>query len=171
MRDKVEFQKYKGKLDFVFTSPPYFSKEVYSDDPEQSCHKFSTYEAWRDGFLRPTLETAVEYLRRDRYLAWNIADIALDGKLLPLEKDSCDILKELGMEYVTTLKMTLAPMPGGNRFVDTGEKELVTKNTIYGEETEEVAVTEGMMKNFVEISSKGKKMKLKFEPVFCFRKP
>lgn len=171
MRDKIDFQKYKGKLDFVFTSPPYFSKEVYSDDPEQSCHKFSTYETWRDGFLRPTLETAVEYLHRDRYLAWNIADIALDGKLLPLEKDSCDILKELGMEYVTTLRMTLAPMPGSNRFVDTGEKEIITKNTIYGEETEEVAVTDGMMKNFVEISSNGKKMKLKFEPIFLFYKP
>jgi hypothetical protein len=172
MRDQVAFQKYKGKLDFVFTSPPYFSKEVYSDDPEQSCHKFSTYDTWREGFLRPTLETAVEYLRRDRYLAWNIADVAFDGKLLPLEEDSCSILRELGMKYVTTLKMTLAAMPGGNRFQTTGDKEIVTTNTIYGEETEEIDVTEGMMKNFVEITSAGgKRMKLKYEPIFIFYKP
>jgi hypothetical protein len=172
MRTQPEFQKYKGKLDFVFTSPPYFNKEVYSDDKEQSCHKFSTYDSWRDGFLRPTLETAVEYLRNDRYLAWNIADIALDGKLLSLEEDSCNILKELGMKYITTIKMTLAPMPGGNRFVETGEKEIVTKNTVFGEETEEVSVTEGMMKNCVEVTSAGgKKMKLKYEPIYIYYKP
>ena len=29
-------------LDFVFTSPPYFNKEAYGDEPEQSSIKFST---------------------------------------------------------------------------------------------------------------------------------
>ena len=31
-----DFQQYKGKLDLVFTSPPYFDREQYSDDEEQS---------------------------------------------------------------------------------------------------------------------------------------
>ena len=31
-----EFQKYKGKLDMVFTSPPYFNREQYSQDENQS---------------------------------------------------------------------------------------------------------------------------------------
>ena len=161
------FQKYKGKLDMVFTSPPYFAKEVYSDDPEQSCHKFSEYSDWVGGFLRPTLETAVSYLRKDRYLLWNIADAAFDGKLLTLEEDSCRILKELGMEYVTTLKMALAQMPGGNRMVETGET--VTVNPITGEEERE-AILEGKMKNFCQIDSNGKKIMLKYEPIFVFRK-
>ena len=165
------FKKYKGKLDLVFTSPPYFNKEVYSADEAQSCHKFSSYDSWRDGFLRPTLTTAVEYLRRDRYLLWNIADIALDGRLLPLERDSCDILRELGMEYITTLKMALAQMPGGNRTVETGEIETITTQTVFGEETEEIAITKGMMKNFCEIKSGKKNMMLKYEPIFVFRKP
>lgn len=162
------FQKYKGKLDLVFTSPPYFAKEVYSDDPEQSCHKFSEYSDWVEGFLRPTLETAVEYLRKDRYLLWNIADAAFDGKLLTLEEDSCRILKELGMEYVTTLKMALAQMPGGNRMSDTGET-ITTVNALTGEETTET-VLEGKMKNFCQIENNSKKIMLKYEPVFVFRK-
>lgn len=166
-----EFQKYKGKLDLVFTSPPYFAKEVYSDDPEQSCHKFNQYDAWIDGFLRPTLSTCVEYLRRDRYLLWNVADVAFDGKLLPLEEDSCRILKELGMEYVTTLKMSLAQMPGGNRMQATGDTETVTTNTVFGEETEENTIVKGMMKNYCQINSKGKLMYLKYEPILIFRKP
>ena len=30
------FQKYKGKLDISFTSPPYFNREQYSQDETQS---------------------------------------------------------------------------------------------------------------------------------------
>lgn len=164
------FQKYKGKVDMIFTSPPYFSKEVYSDDAEQSCHKFDNYVSWRDGFLKPTLETCVEYLNHDRYLLWNIADIAMDGKLLPLEQDSKDILESLGMEYVTTIKMTLAAMPGGNRFVETGEVLKTERNTVFGKIKEESKVYTGMMKNFVTIKSGKKDMMLKYEPIFCYRK-
>lgn len=164
------FSKYKGKIDLVFTSPPYFSKEVYSDDPEQSCHKFNQYEFWREGFLRPTLTTAVEYLKHDRYLLWNIADAMFDGKLLPLEQDSKDILESLGMTYVKTLKMSLAQMPGGNRLKDTGNKKTLQKNTVFGVESEESIVYSGMMKNFCSIKSNGKNMLLKYEPIFVFYK-
>ncbi len=75
--EEVGFQKWKGQLDFIFTSPPYFDRERYSDDDTQSFKKFNNYESWRDGFLRPTLTTAYEWLRNDRYILWNIADIKL----------------------------------------------------------------------------------------------
>jgi DNA modification methylase len=74
IRDDRRFKKYKGKLDLVFTSPPYYRAEGYSEDEHQSNVKFTTYDKWRDGFLRPTLETAVEWLRPGRPLIWNIAD-------------------------------------------------------------------------------------------------
>ena len=109
----LRFQKYKGKLDFAFTSPPYFDRERYSDDDTQSFKKFGNYESWRDGFLRPTLETIYEYLRNDRYICWNIADIKVGpDKFYPLEQDSIDILTELGMEYRGKLRMTMSPMTG-----------------------------------------------------------
>lgn len=60
-----EFRKYKGKVDFVFTSPPYFSAEIYSDEPTQSSIKYKEYDSWRDNFLKPTLKTAAEWLKRD----------------------------------------------------------------------------------------------------------
>jgi len=111
--EEERFQKYKGKLDFVFTSPPYFDRERYSDDDSQSFKKFSNYDSWRDGFLRPTLTTAFEYLRNDRYICWNIADIKMGkDKFFPLEQDSIDILTGLGMEYKGKIKMTMSPMTG-----------------------------------------------------------
>jgi len=119
--DNPDFQKYRGKLDFVFTSPPYFAKEAYSEDPTQSYKAYSTYDVWRDQFLRPTLTTAVEYLKEDRYLAWNIADVQFAGKWLPLEQDSIDILKSLGMVNIQRHKMALMNMPGQNRIGEDGK--------------------------------------------------
>ncbi len=50
-RHEKLFDQYKGQGDIVYTSPPYFAKERYSDDKEQSFRKFTEYESWRDGFL------------------------------------------------------------------------------------------------------------------------
>lgn len=141
-----EFQRHRGKVDVCFTSPPYWAKEAYSDDPTQSYKKFTVYRDWVEGFLRPTLETAVEWLNHDRYLLWNIADAKFGKDMLPLEQDSQDILESLGMEYVETMKMTLAQMPGGNR-IDT-----------------ETGLPRA--KNFCKISNKaGKDIFLKYEPI------
>jgi len=107
------FKKYKGKLDFVFTSPPYFNREQYSEDEGQSFKAYSEYEDWRDNFLRPTLTTAYEYLRRDRYILWNIASIKIGTDTwYDLEGDSRKILEELGCEYKGKLKMLMTRMVG-----------------------------------------------------------
>lgn len=143
-KDK-KFKKYKGKLDLVFTSPPYFNREGYSEDETQSLKKFPLYENWKEGFLRPTLTTAYSYLRPDRYLLWNIADVKIGDQYIPLEQDSKDILKELGAEFVGVEKMCLAAMPGANRISD-------------GVPT---------CKNYCKVNGKFHK----YEPVFIFRKP
>jgi len=147
MQFDPEFQKYQGKLSLVFTSPPYFAKEAYSNDPNQSYRRFSQYDAWRDGFLKKTLQTAVLWLRPGGYLAWNIADAVFSGENLPLEKDSCDILEQLGMKHVETLKMTLAQTPGGNRVDETTGKP--------------------KFKNSCRVERSWRK----FEPIYIFQKP
>lgn len=113
IKNNPEFQKYKGKLDFAFTSPPYFNREQYSQDENQSFKAYGEYEDWRDNFLRPTLTTIYEYLKNDRYCVWNIADIKIGSNTYyPLEQDSIDILTELGMEYKGKLKMLMTRMVG-----------------------------------------------------------
>ena len=142
-----DFKKYKGKLDFIFTSPPYFNREAYSDDENQSYKKYgSSYDTWRHGFLAPTLETCAEYLRPGRYMAWNVADLLISGKYLPIEQDSVDILESCGMIYKYTIKMALEGMPGQNRL---GEDGIPT------------------CKNYCRVNGKY----LKYEPVFIFWKP
>ena len=108
-----DFQQYKGKLDLVFTSPPYFDREQYSDDDAQSFKSYPLYHDWRDNFLRPTLENAYNSLKSDRYLLWNIADIKIGKSTFhPLEQDSIDIIESLGGECKGKLKMLMASMIG-----------------------------------------------------------
>jgi DNA modification methylase len=147
IRDNPDFAQYKGKVDIAFTSPPYFAKEAYSEDENQSYKKFPEYKAWVQGFLIPTLRTACEWLKPGGYLLWNIADAKFGKDILPLEKTSCGILKLLDMEYVETLKMTLAQMPGGNRIDE--------------------ATNQPRAKNFVAVDD----IWLKYEPIFVYRKP
>lgn len=141
------FKRFKGKLSLVFTSPPYFAKEAYSEDKEQSYLKFAQYDGWRDGFLFETLKTAIEWLRPGGYLAWNIADADFGGVLLPLEQDSRKYLEAAGMQYVETVKMALAQMPGSHRIhEDTGLPKT---------------------KNFCKDNGNW----LKYEPIMIFQKP
>ena len=110
-----DFQQYKGELDLVFTSPPYFDREQYSDDSEQSFRAYPTYEDWRDNFLKPTLINAFGSLKKDRYLLWNIASIKIGkNKYHPLEEDSIFIIESLGGEYKGKLKMLMTTMTGLN---------------------------------------------------------
>jgi len=142
-----DFQRYKGKIDLIFTSPPYFNREAYSEDENQSYKKYgSSYESWRDGFLRPTLETCAEWLAPGRYLLWNIADILVKGDYLPLEEDSKNILEEMGLEYKYKLKMALEGMPGQNRVDENGIP---------------------LCKNYCKVNGKH----LKYEPIYVFWKP
>ena len=135
-----DFQQYKGKFDMVFTSPPYFDREQYSEDEEQSYKSYPQYDDWRDNFLKPTLTNAYESLRNDRYLLWNIADIKIGtNKFHPLEQDSIDILLSLGADYQGKLKMLMTSMGG---------------------------VNQSKVKNAVKVNEKY----LKYEPIFVFYK-
>ena len=137
-----KFQKYKGKIDISFTSPPYFNREQYSQDEKQSFKAYGEYEDWRDNFLKPTLTTIYEYLKNDRYILWNIADIKIgENTYYPLEQDSIDILKELGCEYKGKLKMLMTRMVG-------------------------LDPSKSGIKNAVEYDGKV----YKFEPIFVFHK-
>ena len=111
----------------------------------QSYKKFTSYDSWRDGFLKPTLETCVDWLKSNRYLLWNVADIKVGGNYLPLEEDSRKILEDLGMKYIQTIKMAMEGMPGQNRLDEFGKPKC---------------------KNFCKV----KGTYLKFEPVFVFYK-
>jgi hypothetical protein len=107
------FQKIKGKLDMVFTSTPYFSRELYSYDKGQSFIKFPNYRDWLNGFLGPTIKTSYEYLKPNRYLILNIADIKMgENNFIPLEQDTIELAVKIGFSYIGRMDMTMGKMIG-----------------------------------------------------------
>ena len=144
--ENQDFMKHRGDIDLVFTSPPYFNREAYSEDENQSYKKYgSSYISWRDKFLKPTLQTCCDMLKCGGHLLWNIADILVGGEYLPLEKDSVKFIEENGLVYVDKLKMAMEGMPGQNRVGDDGKPKC---------------------KNYCMVKGKY----YKYEPVYIFRK-
>ena len=68
-------------IDVAFTSPPYFATEEYNKGGEfqedQSWHKFSEYENWRDKFYLPVAEKTMEV---SKFMFVNIMDPKVKGK-------------------------------------------------------------------------------------------
>lgn len=142
----ANFQRYRGKVDFAFTSPPYFVREMYSLDPTQSARKFPVFDEWCEGFLKPTIMTAAEWLRPGGTLAWNVADVKVgQDKYLPIEARSIEYAKAAGLVQQDTIKLLLTTMPGQSRVRD----------------------GVGMSRNTVLLGGKA----VKYEPVYVFMKP
>lgn len=61
-------------VDIVFTSPPFFGLEHYSDDAAQASVRYRTFDEWYTRFLVPMLAAALAQLRPDGLFALHIVD-------------------------------------------------------------------------------------------------
>jgi hypothetical protein len=104
--------------DLMLTSPPYFDLEVYSHEDTQSLRKFPTWEAWRDGFLRPVVREVLRCLNDDGVSAWSVKNL----KSYRLQDVVREMHQEAGWELVATCGMTATPR-------NTGKVAKVTEET------------------------------------------
>ena len=63
-------------MDVVFSSPPYFVQERYSDDAAQSWKRYPDEESWLNGFMGTTLDNCAYCLKPGGVLAINIANVS-----------------------------------------------------------------------------------------------
>lgn len=135
------FNNLRNKFDMAFTSPPYFDREIYSNDENQSGKLYPKYEQWRNGFLKPMIENTYHLLKPGGHFWLNIADINTNkgnNTFYPLEDDAVTIAKQTGFLVVDIYYMTAHIFPGNDS----------SKNKI---------ILEGKEK--------------KYEPIFLFMKP
>jgi len=109
-----EFNKMSGTGHLVFTSPPYFNRELYSRDDNQSSIKFSQYNSWSDGFLKPMIKNAYNFLKVGGYLMMNVSNIYEGRKVYTIQDDTIEICNSLGMELVRIHNMVQTTMTGNN---------------------------------------------------------
>ena len=60
--------------DFIFTSPPFFTYEIYEKDNKNNLLKILILELWRDNFLYPSLDKCIKHLEVNKYLTLYIDD-------------------------------------------------------------------------------------------------
>lgn len=97
-------------VDLVFTSPPYFDRERYSQGEQQSWKKYGAgVDGWVAGFLRPVVERAQAVLPRGGHMVLNIADLRVRrGGVIPLVVRTINLAHSSGFSHVETLQMPLA---------------------------------------------------------------
>ena len=73
-------------VDLILTSPPYFNLEIYSESKYQSENMFSTYDEWRDQWLRIVIRKSLDNLNQNGYSAWNVHDVGKMKMISDVEK-------------------------------------------------------------------------------------
>lgn len=101
-------------FDFAFTSPPYFKKEIYSEEQTQSCHRYPEYSNWLKHFWRVVFDKVHRHLREDGGLfIVNINDVKIRSKVYPLIQDTLRIAEDAGFYLKDRVEM-IFPMLGKN---------------------------------------------------------
>jgi len=107
--EDVEFTKYYNFFDTIFTSPPYFDVERYSDEDTQSWVRYKTIEDWNKNFLHKTLGNIIPTLKEGGILAVNIADVysAKDKDYFEICNPMNEFLESQGLTYYGCIGMEM----------------------------------------------------------------
>lgn len=92
----------KKSYDLIFTSPPFFNTEQYSNEKSQSWVRYPKYDEWRDKFLKVIINYS-QLLLRGGYLILNVKNY----KNAPIADDTVSITTEHGFHLVKTYHMRL----------------------------------------------------------------
>ena len=104
-----EYQPEAERFDMVFTSPPYFDCEKYSDEPTQSYIRYPTISRWVSQFLEPLIVNAWIGLKEGGYFVLNIANT----KNAPRLEDLSQIYSQMvGFRMVDTILLSLSSISG-----------------------------------------------------------
>lgn len=89
----------EGTYDLIFTSPPYFNIEKYTQDDLQSYKRYKKLDIWLEKFLFSTLEKCWNHLEVGGYMIINISDVYSNHTI----HNICDPMNE----FINTLPDSL----------------------------------------------------------------
>ena len=136
--EDFDYSDYQDYFDLVFTSPPYFNVERYSEDDTQSWVRYKSIDAWNEYFLHTALKKIIPTLKKGGKMAINIADVFTTEKgkgkdWRAITQPMCEFLESEGLTYVGCIGMEMAKRPnsGGAGTV----KQTKHNQNQYSEET------------------------------------
>jgi len=90
-----EYEYGSRTFDTIFTSPPYFNIERYTQENTQSFKKFRKLQDWLDSFLYVALGNAWKVLRKNGYMIINISDVYSNHTINKICDPMCDFISHL----------------------------------------------------------------------------
>ena len=102
------------EVDFVFTSPPYFTLERYSQEDTQSWKRYPQMSAWLESFLFPTLSKCWGVLSEGGRILVNIADAYTNGEREEICQPMLRHMESLGATYEGVIGYEMGARPGKN---------------------------------------------------------
>lgn len=98
------------KFSLIFTSPPYFNLEKYSDDRRQSYKKYGSYEKWKHEFLSVLIYKSYEMLLNNGYFCIainNTNNYPILDDFLKIANNIFSIEKEYKVQYNSNPRRSL----------------------------------------------------------------
>lgn len=103
------------KFDLIFTSPPYFNTEQYTNDENQSWIRYKNFDIWLNQFLFKTIGNFWGNLKVGGKLIINISDVNNKGERMKICDPMNDWIATLsGAKYDGAIGMKLAKRPNSS---------------------------------------------------------
>jgi len=105
----------ENSFDTVFTSPPYFNIERYTQEPNQSWKKYKKIDSWLNDFLFVTLDKAWKGLKTNGVMIVNISDVYSNHTINRMCDPMNDFISKLpNASYHKTIGLRMAKRPNSN---------------------------------------------------------
>ncbi len=91
----------------VFSSPPYYDWEKYSDHPSQSFVRYATYQDWLEGFLAPVIHESCRILRSGGKLILNVSG----RQRYPTAADVRKLARDVGFASKRAIPILITRIP------------------------------------------------------------
>lgn len=101
---EIFIPEWENKMDFIFSSPPYFALEIYNSE-NQSYTEGMSYDDWLKNWAIPTIDNIHKYLKPNGTFAINIKDIEYMHTAYLLERDFLSLIESRGFKHVDTHKL------------------------------------------------------------------
>lgn len=113
--EDVNWDQYKDKFDFYFTSPPYYETERYAKDSSstQSWSRYPDFNSWKNDFFFKVNRMIWNTLKKDAYMMINIIEprIAKGTRLNLCDDMVDDILTYPHANYLGKIGMRMQARP------------------------------------------------------------
>lgn len=110
--------EWDNKMDVMFTSPPYFNYEYYSDDNCASTQHYDNYKGWLRYYIVPTVLNIRKYLKTGGYAMINTKDFSWSKSMKLFTHIKAIFTNIGGFEHVEDFNITLGSRRPFGKYTD-----------------------------------------------------